>query len=167
MHTGNVVVAFAITVEERMRQAMVELGLDARELSALTLIAAEDGCPIDWLCARVGLTHSGTVRLVDRLAARGLLRRAASSGRRVPLHLTDEGSAALDRWAGARDRVAADLLAGVPEEPRRQLVAAMAQALVAQPRRRPEADATCRTCTWPACGRDCPVDRSVGAQPTG
>jgi hypothetical protein len=79
----------------------------------------------------------------------------------VPLHLTPEGSAVLERWAAARDRAVGQLLAGVPGEQREMLVAAMAAALTGLPRRRPEADATCRTCTWSACGRDCPVDRSV------
>src|SRR3978361_670596 len=101
MHTSNVVVAFGLSVEERIRAALAEVSLEARELAALTLVAAAAGCGGGGraarggvgLCARVGLTHSGTVRLVDRLAARGLLRRGASTGRRVPLHLTPEGSA--------------------------------------------------------------------------
>ena len=37
----------------------------------------------------------------------------------------------------------------------------MAAALERRQRTRPEGDATCRTCTWAACGTDCPVDRSV------
>src|SRR4051794_34264027 len=139
MHTANVVVAFALTVEARMRAALADTGLEERELSALTLVAEDDGRAVEWLCERVGLTHSGTVRLVDRLAARGLLHRGPAAGRRVPLHLTDEGAAALRRWADVRDRTVADLLAGVPEEQRGPLVTAMAGALAGQPRRRRDA----------------------------
>src|SRR3954471_2673774 len=119
MHTSNVVVAFALTVEARMRAALAATGLEERELAALTLVAEDDGRAIDWLCDRVGLTHSGTVRLVDRLALRGLLRRGPATGRRVPLHVTDEGSAALDRWGEVRDRAVAGLLGGVPQGQRR------------------------------------------------
>jgi DNA-binding MarR family transcriptional regulator len=161
MHTGNLVVAFALAVQDRLEVALRGLGLDGRELAALTLVGAEDGGTVDWLCARVGLTHSGTVRLVDRLAARGLLRRGPASGRRVPLHVTEEGRALLDRWSASRDGVAEELLAPVPEDQRAALVAALGRALQAAPRVRREADATCRACTWPACGQDCPVDRSV------
>ena len=53
------------------------LGLEARDLSALTLVAAYDGCQLDWLRQRIDLTQSGTVRLVDRLAGRGLVIRGA------------------------------------------------------------------------------------------
>src|SRR3954454_17018489 len=126
MHTGNLVVAFALAVQDRLEVALRGVGLDGRELAALTLVGAEDGGTVDWLCARVGLTHSGTVRLVDRLAARGLLRRGAAAGRRVPLHLTEKGRALLDRWSAGRDRVAEELLAPVPKGDRAVLVAALA-----------------------------------------
>jgi hypothetical protein len=109
----------------------------------------------------VGLTQSGTVRLVDRLTARQLLRRGVSSGRGVPLHLTEAGERHLDQWRQTRDAVVGDLLAGLSESRRRELVDAMSLALTAQSRVRPEADATCRTCSWVECGQDCPVDRSV------
>jgi hypothetical protein len=55
----------------------------------------------------------------------------------------------------------ADLLEALPEEARAPMLAGMTHGLRARPRLRLEADATCRACTWPACGSDCPVDRSV------
>jgi hypothetical protein len=109
----------------------------------------------------VGLTQSGTVRLVDRLTARQLLRRGVSTGRGVPLHVTVPGEQCLDQWRQARDAVVDDLLAGLGEDQRRDLVGAMALALAAESRVRRQADATCRTCSWAQCGQDCPVDRSV------
>jgi hypothetical protein len=45
------------------------------------------------------------------------------------------------------------------------MVQGMTDALRARPRLRAEADTTCRVCTWPACSADCPVDRSVTAEP--
>jgi hypothetical protein len=79
------------------------------------------------------------------------------------LHVTPAGKALLSRWAQSRDRIVDDLLAGLPERPATMLIAAMADALRTEQRIRAQADATCRTCTWPACGTDCPVDRSVPA----
>jgi DNA-binding MarR family transcriptional regulator len=157
MHIGNVVVAWTTAVQDQLRAGMRAIGLEPRDLAALTLVRAYDGCSPDWLRARVGLTQSGTVRLVDRLAGRQLLTRGASTGRGVPLHVTEAGIDILEQWAQRRDRVIGDLLAGDQDA----LVTAMASALRSQPRERAEADVTCRTCTWPACGADCPVDRSV------
>ena len=163
MHTGNVVAAWVMVAQDRFREAMRSAGLDPRELSALTLIAEHDGCSVDWLRARVDLSQSGTVRLIDRLGDRGLVRRGASTGRGVPLHATARGKAALDRWHDARDRTVADLLAGLPEPRRQVVVDSLATALLAGSRRRREADTACRSCSWTACGDDCPVDRSVPA----
>jgi DNA-binding MarR family transcriptional regulator len=167
MHIGNVVAAYVLTVHDQLRGGMRHAELDSRELAALTLVAEHDGCSLDWLRGRIELTQSGTVRLVDRLAGRDLLRRGVSTGRGVPLHVTERGSDSLERWRSERDRIVDDLLAAVPAEQRSLLVDAMAGVLAGQRRRRPQADATCRTCSWEACGRDCPVDRSVSSTAAG
>ncbi|MFC7277878.1 MarR family winged helix-turn-helix transcriptional regulator [Paractinoplanes rhizophilus] len=161
MHSANVVVAWLNATQDRLRAEMRGLGVEARDLAALTLVATYDGCSQDWLRPRVELTQSGTVRLVDRLAARGLLSRGASTGRGVPLHLTPAGAELLRSWSQRRDAAIAAMLGGLPGDVRAGLVDGMARSLLAQPRERAHADATCRVCTWPACGADCPVDRSV------
>jgi DNA-binding MarR family transcriptional regulator len=144
---------------------MRRLALEQRDLATLTLVAAYADCSQDWLRARIELTQSGTVRLIDRLAARGLLERGRSSGRGVPLRLTAAGSALLDQWSQARDETVASVLDVLPEQIRASMVRGMTEALLARPRLRAEADATCRACTWPACSADCPVDRSVAPVP--
>src|SRR5688572_20555675 len=59
-------------------------------LAALHGLAS--GQSIDALRRIVGLTHSGAVRLVDRLAGAGLVeRRVGADQRSVALHLTPEG----------------------------------------------------------------------------
>ena len=161
MHTGNVVVAWVLAAHDQLSAAVRRTGLEPRDLAALTLIAEHDGCSVDWLRGPVELTQSGTVRLVDRLAGRGLVVRGAGPGRGVPLHVTPAGAAMLRQWRQARDALVGELLAGVPEDRRDDLVAGLAAALAGQPRPRQAADAACRTCTWAACGDDCPVDRSV------
>jgi DNA-binding MarR family transcriptional regulator len=163
MHTANVVVAWVNAVQDQLRAGLRRIDLEPRDLAALTLVAAYDGCSLDWQRPRVDLTQSGTVRLVDRLTARQLLARGASTGRGVPLHLTSQGVDILRRWADERDAVISGLLAGLPEAQRAALVAGIAESLQGQRRVRAQADTACRTCTWPACGEDCPVDRSVDA----
>jgi DNA-binding MarR family transcriptional regulator len=161
MHSANVVSAWVIAAHDQLRATMDDVGLDARSLAALTLVREHDGCSVDWLRRRIELTQSGTVRLVDRLVARDLLRRGRPSGREVPLHVTRRGTAILARWARARERTVAELLAGLSPRQQQATIRAMATSLEAVPRVRAQADATCRTCSWPDCGTGCPVDRSV------
>jgi DNA-binding MarR family transcriptional regulator len=163
MHSANVVVAWTTALQDGLRAGMRSIGVEPRDLAALTLVAAYDGCALDWLRPRVDLTQSGTVRMVDRLAARGLLTRGASTGRGVPLHLTPAGDDLLREWSRTRDRIIDAQLGTLPPATRAAFVAAMAESLGSRPRIRAEADTACRTCTWPACGPDCPVDRSVPA----
>jgi hypothetical protein len=60
----------------------------------------------------------------------------------------------------------AELLGGLPKRQQQLLIDAMAASLHAMPRARAQADTTCRTCSWPDCGKDCPVDRSVSEAET-
>jgi DNA-binding MarR family transcriptional regulator len=164
MHESNVIAAWALAVHDGLDAAARASGLAARDLAALTLVREHDGCSVDWLHPRVGLTQSGTVRLVDRLVEQGMLERGAPLGRTTPLHATPAAETLLDSWQVARDDVVAGATTGLSAAERADLAAAMATTLEAQQRSRPQADATCRTCTWSSCGEDCPVDRSVHEQ---
>jgi DNA-binding MarR family transcriptional regulator len=128
------------------------------------LVATHDGCSVDWLKHRVGLTQPGTSRLVDRLAGRGLLRRGASTGRGVPLHVTPAARRALGAWDRSRDAVVEGLLSGLSGAERRTLTAVLVRSITGGDRDRLAADTMCGTCNWAACGSDCPVDRSVTAE---
>ena len=161
MHDENVLSAWVLNAHDALAAAADAVELGPRELAALTLIRANDGCSVDWLRRRVDLTQSGTVRLVDRLQARGLLSRGEIVGRGVPLHVTRDGRKTLAAWQAARSRAVDDLLAGLPGTRRRTLVSAMATALRGQKRQRLQADTACRTCTWSECSESCPVDDSV------
>jgi DNA-binding MarR family transcriptional regulator len=161
MHSANVVVAWIATAQDRLDDGVAELGLHPRELAALTLVHTHEGCSVEWLRARVGLTQSGTVRLVDRLAARNLVQRGPSTGRGVPLRVTAAAVVLLERWGQVRDGIVDGLLEGVPAGIRQSIVDGMAAALLAHGRRRIEADVSCRRCSWVECGDDCPVDHSV------
>ena len=99
MHTGNVVAAWILAGHDRLRAAVAEVGLEPRDLAALTLVAEHDGCSADWLRGRVELTQSGTVRLVDRLARRGLVVRAANTAL-GPVKTTQRRSLYGDKYTG-------------------------------------------------------------------
>jgi DNA-binding MarR family transcriptional regulator len=161
MHMGNVVTAWAVSLHDQLAAAAGDLGVGLRDVAALTLVASHPDVSVDWLRARVGLSQPGTVRLVDRLSSAGLVRRAARAGRSVHLAVTPAGQDLLGRWTRQRDQAVRGLLAGLTPGQAAQLAELLAVALSTPDRPRAEADQTCRTCDWPACADDCPVDRSV------
>jgi DNA-binding MarR family transcriptional regulator len=161
MHMENVVTAWALSLHDGLATVADELGTAVRDISALTLVASHPDVPVDWLRSRIGLSQPGTVRLVDRLSEAGLVRRAAREGRSVHLAVTPAGRELLERWTRQRDQAVRRLTAGLTTGEQAQLTGLLAAALSSPDRPRAEADQTCRTCDWPACGDDCPVDRSV------
>ncbi|WP_235915738.1 MarR family winged helix-turn-helix transcriptional regulator [Brucella anthropi] len=78
--------------------------------SALALIAHMPGLSIRMLSIGVGLSHAATVRLVDRLAAEGLVERREhfTDGRTRSLYLTAAGKIASDEVLSSRDEVIAE-----------------------------------------------------------
>jgi DNA-binding MarR family transcriptional regulator len=138
-------------------------GLGLRDLAALTLIASHEGCSADWLWSRIGLTQSGTVRLIDRLERGGYVVRA-HQGRVLELSLTAAGQALLEEWNAARDRAGREVFDGLKPSERRKLNDLLSTALRRTARARSDADSTCRLCNWLVCA-ECPVDESVGDSP--
>jgi DNA-binding MarR family transcriptional regulator len=159
MHLSNAWAAWTLTSFDALT-ARLPAGLGLRDVAALTLIATHDGCSVDWLRSRIGLTQSGTVRLVDRLEELQLVARTRA-GRTARLTLRRKGRTALARWNAARDAAFEESVAGLSGEQRSALAALIAGALENAPRPRRAADSACRVCDWPACGDLCPVDHSV------
>jgi DNA-binding MarR family transcriptional regulator len=80
------------------------------------------GRTIEALRRALGLTHSGTVRLVDRLAGAGLVeRRVGADARSVSLHLTPPGRRAARQVATARDSALERAMTGLTPVQRAQL----------------------------------------------
>jgi len=161
MHTSNVVSAWVAQAVDALEQ-VVPRNVGVREIEAMTLIANHPGCSGDWLRARLGLSQSGTVRVVDRLQRLGYVDRARS-GRAVALRTTATGRELLREWYDARAAAVDQLLGDLRTDDQERLVMLLGRALARHPRERDEADRTCRTCEWPRCEPACPVDRSVGA----
>jgi len=84
----------ANSVEQRMEQALAEIGLSLAKLGALTHLA-EAGRPITLgeLAERVHCVRSNVTQLVDRLESDGLVERQsdASDRRVIRAALTDRG----------------------------------------------------------------------------
>jgi MarR family transcriptional repressor of emrRAB len=123
------------------------------------------GESIDALARVLGLTHSGAVRLVDRLAAAGLLeRRGGADGRSVAVTLTAAGRRAAMEIRAARESALADVLAALDAGERRALTELNEKLLAGLTSDRASARRMCRLCDGDACGHErgtCPVTEAV------
>ena len=110
---GNVLGALSLVVADEMSDA-VAAAADQSLTAAAALSALEhfaDGCSVDRLRRILGLTSSGTVRLVDRLAGAGeVRRREGPDGRTTSIELTAAGRRAARRVTAARAGVLEDAL---------------------------------------------------------
>src|SRR5262249_57478847 len=84
---------------------------------------------VDRLRQVLGLTSSGTVRLVDKLAETGYVgREPGTDGRSVSIVLTEQGRRAAQRGGGPRARVPGGAPPGPPAGPRPRLAPRAGQA---------------------------------------
>lgn len=147
---------------EAERRVVDAVGLPERGLAALVLIDSHPGCGVDWLYRRLGITQSGTVRLLDRLQSSELIRRHRPEGQRgVEITLSAAGRSVLARGVAARANAMRQLLSPLSQQERDQLIALITRVLSERTRERQCADILCRLCDWPACTEKCPVDASV------
>ena len=106
------------------RDSIASTGLNVSDFSILEALLHKGPLPINAIGGKVLLTSGSMTAAVNRLAARGLVRRVQdpSDGRYYHLHLTDAGrgliSEAYDKHARYLEEVAAVLAA----EERRELV---------------------------------------------
>jgi DNA-binding MarR family transcriptional regulator len=150
-------------------------GLSGAGAAALVALAESSaGESIDRLRLMVGLTPSGAVRLVDRLAVDGLVaRRPGKDARTVALSLTPRGRRTARRIQSQRARRVEQVLGHLSESERVQLerLAAKVVGTIADDRstrrrqgEEPPGGAMCRLCDFAACGRPdghCPAQRAA------
>lgn len=106
--SANLLGALSLVIADRMADAMAEAGgrPESGAAALCALLHFLDRPSVDLLRQVLGLTSSGTVRLVDRLASLGYVTRGAGTdGRSVALELTDAGRQAALRVAGSRAQV--------------------------------------------------------------
>jgi MarR family transcriptional regulator, negative regulator of the multidrug operon emrRAB len=152
---ANLFGAAALAVADRLTAA-------PRDAALLALDDWLAGATVDALARVVGLTHSGAVRLADRLEGEGLLqRRPGADGRSVALHLTPAGGAEAAGLRAAREATLSELLAPVAD--RRAFVAGLEAVLAAVTTAGAAPGRTCRICDAHACGHPdrCPVTRAA------
>ena len=176
-HAANVLGALSLVVADRMNTAVEAVAALGPSAPAALAAMREflDGGSVTQLSSVLGLTHSGTVRLVDRLAAEGLVERAgAQDGRAVSVVLTRTGRRAATRLLQARERSLASALSALSPDEVDNLAAALDTMLTTVTLARAEERSArpheptqpwlCRLCDFAACGRskgNCPVNNAV------
>ena len=160
-HAANILGALAVLIQDRVEQAwQATLDLSPMAAAALVQIEYEPGSSIELVAGRIGLTHSATVRVLDKLAERGLVEkdRARQDARAQSLKLSKSGKRLAQQLHGARNQVTDALLSGLGAAQRKGLEEAIRAILhrCVEPGR--EADVTCRVCDDRRCAPDiCPI----------
>lgn len=167
--TANRLGALAQVLADRAGDAMAATG-HASGTAAAALSALHHVMPapsVDLLRQILGLTPSGTVRLVDRLEAAGQVRREpGGDGRSVTVRLTKSGRRAAAQVAAARSTVLTEGLAALDVDERAVLDRLVGRLLVAQLREPGATRWICRLCDTETCGRargECPLANASGA----
>src|SRR4051812_44123801 len=116
---ANLLGALSLAVCERIGRAAADgAPSPGSEPAALVTLLHHPDSSVDDLARTLGLTHSGGVRLVDRLEGSGLVSRSATDrGRTLALRLTTNGSRAARRVLAGRQAGLEPLLAQLePDE---------------------------------------------------
>ena len=150
---ANLLGAAALAVAER-------LPADAADATLIALSTWLGGTTIDGLARVLHLTHSGAVRLADRLAGDGLLeRRPGPDGRSRALHLTATGQRRAGALQAGRLDALEELLAPLDAAERGVLTPLLEKLLGGLTTGHESAGRTCRLCDPDVCGHPdtCPV----------
>jgi DNA-binding MarR family transcriptional regulator len=161
--TGNLLGALSLSVSDGTSEAVGD-AVGQSETAAIALSALHqflEAPSLDLLRQVLGLTPSGTVRLVDRLQDAGYVqRRPGSDGRSVSLRLTASGRRAAERVSAARAEVLQGALSALDQDERETFDRLLSRVLVGLIRGPGAVRWMCRLCDMEACGRDagrCPV----------
>ncbi|HYB47365.1 MAG TPA: MarR family transcriptional regulator [Streptosporangiaceae bacterium] len=160
---ANVLGAVALAVADQVQVTVTPAG--GRSDSAAAALSALYHFPgrltVDQLCRVLGLTHSGAVRLVDRLAGAGLVERAPGADRRSrSVSLTAPGRRAAHRVSDRRIAYLTCLLADFSAAETHALHELLGRVMGQVVHHKRGGAWICRMCHLQACGRaagNCPA----------
>jgi len=166
---ANLLGALALIVTDRVGEAMATAGQSTTAAAALSaLYHFLDRPTLDRLRQVLGLTPSGAVRLVDRLADAGLVRRGpGEDGRSRSVVLTAAGRRAAARLSAARAAALREPLTELSTVERETLHALLSRLMAGIVRDKEGGAWICRLCDVGACGRAagrCPAANAAAAR---
>lgn len=160
--TANLLGALALSLIDSL-DAVVEAnaGYGGETPAALVTLGAEPGLSINQLRQILNLSHPGTVRLIDRLAAEGLVeRRSGADGRTLALFLTEAGLERRQNILSERRQPLQQAIEGLTSTERQQLAQLLEKMLSGMTTSPSKAFAICRLCEEEVCPSDrCPVEQ--------
>ena len=157
--TANLLGAAVLGLHDELRLAVERrTGRSGEAPAAIVALGHQPGLSNDGLTQLLGLTHTGTVRLIDRLVADGLVeRRTAERDRRgVALHLTRAGAKARRKILSEREAVMRPLVSQLKKSERAALASVLAKLLKSVGEDDAHKLRICRLCDSEAC-RNCPI----------
>jgi DNA-binding MarR family transcriptional regulator len=167
---ANLLGALALSISDRTAAA-IAAAAGQSESGAAALSALHhflDRPTLDQLRQVLGLTHSGAVRLIDRLSAAGLVTRGpGGDGRSRSVVLTAEGRRLAERVSAARAAALAGVLEALSPADRKTLHALMGRVMTAVVQDKDGGAWICRLCDLEACGRNdghCPTANAAAAK---
>lgn len=151
---ANLLGALSLAVSDRMAAAVS--GAAGQSLTAATVLSALhhflDAPSVDRLRQVLGLTSSGTVRLLDRLEAAGYVARGSGAdGRTTTVSLTRAGRTVAEQVSSARAGLLSDALSPLSVEEREAFEAIVSKLLVGLMREPGAVRWTCRLCDTGTC----------------
>lgn len=164
LRTANLLGATVLGLFDELKSTVERrTGRSGEGPAALVVLGHQPGLSNEALSRLLGLTHTGSVRLIDRLVADGLVERRASKfdRRGVALFLTAAGETARREIIAAREALMMSLVAPLSKSERRQLDDLLAKLLQGVARDDTHKLRICRLCDGPACG-ECPIHVPVG-----
>lgn len=158
--TANRLAAFATLLNDAIHADTDELSASA--VAALHTIRQGGPMAIQDIARTIGLTHSATVRLIDRLEKDWLVRRLTRKGREVRVEVTARGRRRAGQFQDRRIAAAETLLAVLDDSERAVLAQAIDKMLDVPVDGRDSAERICRSCDRDGCReKDCPVQAAA------
>lgn len=160
LRTANLLGALALEIVGRLeRRQRTHPNQTSSSAAALNVIGFYEGCSNSALSRALGLSHTATVRLVDKLEAEGLVVSDTGVDRRsVALRLTARGRARAEQVVRERCLQLGDVVDVLSPEQRRQLDAIAETLLRSMVQAAGDGEHICRLCDGAQCPpEDCPV----------
>lgn len=164
--TANLLGVVGLAVADRIERSAKDILNRAGETPAAVVVIGYNLGPSNEQLRRIlGLSHPGSVRLIDRLVADGLVERRAGADRRaIALYLTNRGHALREQLLKGRLATINALLASLTDSEQSQLASLLHKMLSSIDTTDLERCNLCRFCDDSVC-TDCPIPANFRLSP--
>lgn len=154
----NTLSALVLLIHDLLESGLKdELELGSSAVAGVIAVGNNPDIQVGQLARRLGLSHSGTVRLVQRLEEEGLLVKwRGGDARTVTLHLTEAGEAAKERLFETLEEIVATILEPLEDREPQEFLTLARKVLSRFEAPAEVFEAACRFCDAHHCTR-CPT----------